>query len=97
MAENARTGDLVARYGGEEFAIVLESQRAAAAVVGERVRSALAASEVALPDGSSIRLTLSAGVASWAAGEAAEEVLAKADIGLAMAKRAGRNTLVEVG
>jgi diguanylate cyclase (GGDEF)-like protein len=90
-----RAVDTVARLGGEEFAVVLPRSRSASAVqVAERVRRAFG--EVAVAAGGvPLRCTVSAGVASAAAGgEPFSEVLRRADAAMYVAKRNGRNRVV---
>ncbi|MGB8539114.1 MAG: diguanylate cyclase [Acidobacteriaceae bacterium] len=92
-----RAGDLVARYGGEEFAIVLaQTNRAGAAQVAERVRSAVAA--IALPHPASPIcgwVTVSIGVGSTTpqphGPTDARALIEEADRHLYLAKRLGRN------
>ncbi|NRF71103.1 diguanylate cyclase [Aquincola sp. S2] len=94
-----RVGDLAARYGGEEFAVVLpNTDAAAAALVAERIRAAVAA--LALPHGASETaacVTVSLGVATLAAqplpgaADTPQTLLARADQALYRAKAAGRN------
>ncbi|SFD67088.1 sensor domain-containing diguanylate cyclase [Massilia yuzhufengensis] len=92
LGETFREVDVVARIGGEEFAVLLPStDLPRAAVVAERLRSAVA-SEVVDFEGARIRYTVSAGVASLADGEGGIDLLLKrADQALYAAKRAGRN------
>jgi two-component system chemotaxis response regulator CheY len=82
-----RQGDEVYCYGGEEFLVVLpEQSREAAMRAVERVRAAVGA----LGD-----VTLSAGVAELAKGDAAiESALARADAALYRAKAEGRNRVM---
>lgn len=86
-----RGGDSVARYGGEEFLLTLPHVGAATAVaVAERARTAVEglwprAGETA------IQITISAGVAERAPGEASEATIRRADRALYAAKAAGRN------
>ena len=48
---NVRRADLAARYGGEEFVVLMPNTSAAEAfVVAEKIRAAVAATEVELPD-----------------------------------------------
>ena len=87
--ESLRAADLPCRYGGEEFLVILpDTGEAAAAVVAERLREAVAGSDV---DG--LRVTISVGVATFP-GEGisgAEQLVASADAALYEAKNAGRN------
>jgi diguanylate cyclase (GGDEF)-like protein/PAS domain S-box-containing protein len=98
LQANARTGvDLVARYGGEEFAIVLPGTDCAAArVVGERVRAAVAALEephLDMPLGI-VTVSVGAAVATATSSSSIEQLLARADAALYEAKDAGRNRVV---
>ncbi|HBY98339.1 MAG: sensor domain-containing diguanylate cyclase [Ardenticatenaceae bacterium] len=91
---SVRETDLVARYGGEEFVILLpETARAAALVVGEKIRAAVEqhpfAHRETQPSG---RLTISVGVATFPEGlEQPETLLHSADRALYQAKAMGRN------
>jgi len=79
-----RRGDLLARYGGEEFAVLLPGVGETEAIrLLDRLR-------VATPQGE----TCSAGVAVWDGSECGEELVARADAALYVAKRAGRNQVV---
>jgi len=86
--------DLFGRLGGEEFLVIVPGTgREGAAACAERVRQRVAASvfpEVA--DGG--RLTASIGVATYAAPEPVDALLARADAALYQAKAAGRNKVV---
>jgi len=89
--------DLVGRLGGEEFGLLLPGRNAAAAMaVAERLREAVAAQEITVPDREgralTLRLTASFGVAEHgAAGTGLEALLAVADAALYAAKAAGRD------
>jgi len=98
LLERFRSSDLVARYGGEEFVAVLEGSTGEDAVkVADEVRRALASSTIAGPDGTVLRATVSAGCAVLGDGEQGRGALIQAaDVGLFMAKRAGRNRVVAV-
>ncbi|GAB6062028.1 GGDEF domain-containing protein [Deferrisoma palaeochoriense] len=86
-----RRSDFVARYGGEEFAVLLpHTEEAAARIVAEKIRRLGAEKDVATRAGP-VRVTLSAGVATWAPGEEALELLDRADQALYRAKEGGRN------
>ncbi len=82
-----RPTDLLARYGGEEFTLVLPSCDAdAACQLIERLRPLM-------PE----RQTFSAGVAVWEQHESPEQLLARADRALLVAKKQGRNRTVVSG
>jgi two-component system cell cycle response regulator len=85
-----REEDVVARFGGEEFLVILPDTGAeGAAAVAEDVRAAVAAEP--FPVGRfALRLTVSAGHATWA-GEDLERLVGRADRGLYAAKDAGRD------
>ncbi|MBC7995597.1 MAG: GGDEF domain-containing protein [Rhizobacter sp.] len=87
----ARTTDRFGRYGGEEFLLILTGADVAQADQAvERARQALAQvdwSSVA----PGLRITFSAGVATYREKESAELLLGRADLGLYSAKHAGRN------
>jgi diguanylate cyclase (GGDEF)-like protein len=90
-----RGGDLVARYGGEELVVVLaDTGLQAGAEHAERMRAVVEA--LRIPHASSVagpHLTISVGVAACAAGEppVAEDLIARADQALYLAKSSGRN------
>ena len=88
-----RNIDRVFRYGGEEFLIVLaNTDRDAAALVGERLRLATEALVYQLPE-RSLELTISLGCATLRPAESADSLLRRADSALYIAKREGRNRL----
>ncbi|MEY2952901.1 MAG: hypothetical protein RLZZ401_988 [Pseudomonadota bacterium] len=91
-----RTEDCVARWGGEEFIVVLTGTTlSAAAQVAERMRAAIAATPVALPDQGALTLTMSIGLSDWAPceGDHFETAVSRADGALYRAKAEGRNTI----
>lgn len=92
-----RGADLACRYGGEEFVLVMPDTSAEmAAVVAERLRSAVEQKPFAVP-GSDARLSITAslGIASLLpAGDTPEALLRRADTALYEAKRSGRNRVV---
>ncbi|WP_170182972.1 GGDEF domain-containing protein [Zoogloea ramigera] len=94
LGDTLRQTDRVCRYGGEEFAFVLpETTPEEAQLLGERLRTRLLESPPVLPDGRHLSVTFSLGLAD-ASGCGLEESLARADLGLYEAKRAGRNRTV---
>jgi diguanylate cyclase (GGDEF)-like protein len=97
LSGGARGTDLAARYGGEEFAMILPHiDRDQAERVAERVRAAVADFNFLEPDHQR-RVTVSAGVATFAPGldiASAEQLVAAADRALYAAKAAGKNRVV---
>jgi diguanylate cyclase (GGDEF)-like protein len=96
----ARESDVLGRWGGEEFlAILPESDEEAAVALAERMRVALEASKMPLPDGEPV--TISLGVAALDAGKADawgwDRLVQRADRALYKAKKAGRNRVLAAG
>lgn len=97
-----RRTDLVARYGGEEFVVVLPESNAAQAMMRmERIRESIAASALPLDkhkartSSANMKVTISAGVASWPDdGQASSELISSADRRMYEAKQKGRNLVV---
>jgi diguanylate cyclase (GGDEF)-like protein len=89
IQSSLRRSDLCCRWGGEEFVMLLpDTSLAEAALVAEKLREAVAASPVAVPDGG-LALTASLGVAEG--NESLEALIHRADLALYRAKREGRN------
>jgi diguanylate cyclase (GGDEF)-like protein len=85
-----RSADLVGRYGGDELVIALaDCSGDGAFAVAERIRSVVANTPIATDDGV-INVTLSIGLAGAENGEGLLPTLARADLALYDAKRAGR-------
>lgn len=97
VREALRQSDLVCRYGGEEFAFLFpEIDPGDAAKLAERLRMRCAETDIALPDGRSVKVTVSIGLAD--ASECPIEIaLKRADEALYDAKHLGRNTIVLAG
>jgi diguanylate cyclase (GGDEF)-like protein len=96
-----RSTDSIGRYGGEEFLLVLpETDLPGAGDVAEKIRSLVQRTQVPLDDGSSLRATLSIGLASLddlreerggPARLTSRDLIAAADQALYEAKNGGRN------
>jgi diguanylate cyclase (GGDEF)-like protein len=87
-----RGGDVLGRFGGEEFAVLMpDTSLAKARMAGERLRAAIARRVIGFPDGTSGRVTISAGVALLAGGEGCDHLISRADSALYEAKADGRN------
>jgi len=99
LLECVRQVDTLARYGGDEFTVLLaDTDHAAAMAVAERVRASVEAHAFEAADGSLLRLTVSAGVASFGLhGESGEGLLDAADQAMYRAKSQGRNRVCSAG
>lgn len=86
-------GHLIGRVGGEEFAVMMRGTKAEAAeLAAEGVRIAFSVAPTPGKSlGASRRLTSSFGVAERRPGEGYSELLARADVALYEAKKAGRD------
>jgi len=97
LRRTVRQGDFVGRYGGEEFLVIAPGTPEEGAVrLAERLRASV--ESIAIPAGpeTSLRQTISLGVATGRRGEEAslQEVLRRADECLYRAKRDGRNRVL---
>lgn len=91
IAAMVRPYDALGRYGGEEFLIVAPNCGLAETwELAERVRAHVAACNI-MAGGSTVRVSLSLGVATGDAAADLEKVLHAADAALYQAKHAGRN------
>ena len=99
LVRSVRQADLLARYGGEEFVVLLPGTGAAQALeLAERIRRNLA-EEPFRGDGLTLPLTVSIGVAVDRekvefGGGRLDDLLARADSALYVAKAAGRDRVV---
>lgn len=94
LQNKSRKIDTVARYGGEEFAIIMpNTSKENARLFAERLRNdveKLYAEDTAIEPEK--RLTISCGIATYQEDAATkEDLIAKADLALYEAKRAGKN------
>jgi two-component system cell cycle response regulator len=97
VAGGARKTDMAARYGGEEFAVILpHTDSAMAHIVAQRTRAAIA-EFIFLRHTTPIRLSVSAGVATYPTSEGTDTVDAlvrAADVAMYEAKKKGKNLVV---
>lgn len=90
-----RPGDVIARYGGEEFVILLgDTDINKAAEIMRRTQRELTR-HYFLHDNERLLITFSAGVAQWRPGEAQHATIDRADAALYLAKRQGKNRVVQ--
>ena len=96
LRQSARNQDTAARYGGEEFAVIVpDATLEQAARLAERIRVSVMNKElVRRSTGEHLgRITVSVGVAILHRADTAETLIARADMCLYAAKRAGRNAV----
>jgi diguanylate cyclase (GGDEF)-like protein len=97
IQRSVRAEDLVSRHGGEEFAVLLRPCRPEeAGVIAERVRANVAGEVLTLPNGETLRVTISGGLCPVVPGPLNEQI-ARADKLLYRAKAAGRNRICRSG
>ena len=93
LKHHCRAGEPVIRFGGEEFiALVQAADHVAAQRAVQRILQALRDNPLNLPDGTSLELRASAGLAEVDGGESMTAAIARADRALYAAKSAGRDT-----
>ncbi len=102
IESQVRASDVAARYGGEEFVVLLpQTDVSAASKLAERIRTAVASEPVILPNGESVTITASIGIAEVSPGAEdtdlktlGDSLIARADVALYAAKSAGRDQVV---
>jgi diguanylate cyclase (GGDEF)-like protein len=92
IRESIRMNDIAARYGGEEFAVIIpDANPNSAFVTAERIRKKVELTSV-LAGTCTIRVTLSAGCASYPLqAKSQQELVERADRALYYSKENGRN------
>ncbi|MEO3428518.1 sensor domain-containing diguanylate cyclase [Pelagibius sp. CAU 1746] len=92
LRETLRGEDFLARVGGEEFALVLRAaDLSIAGRIAERMRERVAETPFTLPEGQTIHITVSIGVAPFSLDCKDQACLKAADKALYKAKEGGRN------
>jgi diguanylate cyclase (GGDEF)-like protein len=87
--------DLAGRWGGEEFALLLPGTGLEGGrQLAERIREMLSNERLVAPDGATIRVSASFGVASFPLARGQKQLVAAADAALYEAKRTGKDRVV---
>jgi two-component system cell cycle response regulator len=87
LVQVLREEDYAGRWGGEEFLVLLpDVDESGAQATAERLRESVSGRPVA-----GLRVTVSAGCATWVPGESPDDLLRRADAALYAAKRGGRD------
>ncbi len=102
IESQVRASDVAARYGGEEFVVLLpNTDSTAASRLAERVRNKVSESPVDIPNGESVIITVSIGIAEVSPSPddddlktLGDSLIARADVALYAAKSAGRDRVV---
>lgn len=93
LREGTRSIDVLGRLGGEELGVLLPgADLDTAATVAERLRSSIEGSNV-LWKGTTIKATVSIGVAAWEHELEPDDLIEASDIALYAAKEQGRNRI----
>jgi diguanylate cyclase (GGDEF)-like protein len=92
LRRSVRLFDVCTRFGGEEFAIVMPGTGAEGAEnIAERIRRRIEEYHPGLGELTSLRVTVSVGLAVSSASISVRDLIEQADAALYMAKRAGKN------
>lgn len=99
ILENIRLIDQAFRYGGDEFVVLLpQTSREGGLIAVQRLRERLEEATLLAEEGITEKLTASFGLAIFPEdGTSREELLAKADAAMYLAKRSGRNAVASAG
>jgi diguanylate cyclase (GGDEF)-like protein len=98
IASACRTTDEPARYGGDELAVILpDTDLEGGWTLGESMRRAVEALDLALEDGTPLRITISVGVGAVERDSDPGALIEAADTALYQAKRAGKNRTRSTG
>lgn len=100
-----RASDVAARYGGEEFVVVMPNTDDASGLrLAERIRAAVSATPIGLPNGGDVIVTISIGIACTSPmpddddlKTLGDSLIARADVALYRAKAGGRNRVCVSG
>jgi diguanylate cyclase (GGDEF)-like protein/PAS domain S-box-containing protein len=97
IREAFRQMDVAFRFGGEEFVVLLpETTGQEAMIPAERFRQRIADSRFPMPpDGRTVSVTVSVGIAGYRDGDTLDDVIRHADLAMYAAKNGGRNRVVD--
>lgn len=93
LKDTVRDGDVVGRWGGEEFLIIVNNNKANAAILAERIRSQVEAHTYTYKN-NTLNITLTLGVSSYHANTDINSLVKSADQKLYRGKQNGRNQVV---
>ncbi|HEY8279616.1 MAG TPA: GGDEF domain-containing protein [Bdellovibrionota bacterium] len=93
LKRSCRASDAICRYGGEELGLILaDTPLTGAKTFAENIRKTIEAEIFSIPDGKSLKVTVSMGMAEFPSQAASTtELIKHADEALYQAKREGRN------
>jgi diguanylate cyclase (GGDEF)-like protein len=95
LASRLRESDLLARVGGDEFLVLTpRGDRASGERLADELCRIVRARSFPAREGTTVRATISVGVAAFTAGRTSAETVTTADQALYEAKRRGRDTYV---
>ncbi|MDO4188991.1 MAG: GGDEF domain-containing protein, partial [Lachnospiraceae bacterium] len=93
LKDTVRDGDVVSRWGGEEFLIIVNSHKANAAILAERIRAQVEAHKYNYKN-TELHITITLGVSSYHANTDIKSLIKSADQKLYRGKENGRNQVV---
>ena len=93
LKDTIRDGDVVGRWGGEEFLIIVNSNKANAAILAERIRSQVERHTYTYKN-LDLHVTITLGVSSYRAGTDIKTLIKSADQKLYRGKENGRNQVI---
>lgn len=102
IESQVRASDVAARYGGEEFVVLLPGTDVASAMLlAERIRRAVSATPIELPNGEETTITASIGISEVQPAPETDDLktvgdslIARADVALYAAKSSGRDRII---